>query len=278
MLAGRSGSELSHDQFYASDPKTLVLSCLGAMGNGKSSLLNAICDEQIYRTGRGAEPITRHVEAVMRPWSNPPVSRYCQLIDTPGMCDSSARDRANMQECVRYFKSLSFGVSAFLLVFNINDTRLDAYTQNMLSLFEQLLGREFWKYVILVFTHVDEHNRDLLEDNIDVLTDPSEGFVPELRRVFRLDERTFDPPMVFLTTQRLRYNAYAQRHLQQLYNSVVQLEKDRGNKKFTCGWFNQILSTPTEDQKSNFIISSVRGALGSIRSAFTGGGSWCAMQ
>jgi hypothetical protein len=56
MLAGRtSTSELSYDTFYASDPKTLVLSCLGAMGNGKSSLLNAICDEQIYRTGRGAE-------------------------------------------------------------------------------------------------------------------------------------------------------------------------------------------------------------------------------
>jgi hypothetical protein len=50
--------------------------------------------------------------------------------------------------------------------------RLDAYTQNMLILFEQLLGREFWKYVILVFTHVDENIRDLLEDNIDVLEDP----------------------------------------------------------------------------------------------------------
>jgi predicted GTPase len=55
MLAGRSASELSYDQYYTSDPKTLVLSCLGAMGNGKSSLLNAICDEQIYRTGKGAE-------------------------------------------------------------------------------------------------------------------------------------------------------------------------------------------------------------------------------
>ncbi|GAB5586661.1 hypothetical protein Unana1_01561 [Umbelopsis nana] len=277
MLSGRATSELSYDSFYASDPKTLVLSCLGAMGNGKSSLLNAICDEQVYRTGKGAEPITKHVEAVLRPWSNPPISRYCQFIDTPGMCDSTARDRQNMQECVRYFKSLAFGVSAFLLVFNINDTRLDAYTQNMLSLFEQLLGREFWKYCILVFTHVDEHNRDLLEDNIDVLADPNEGFVSELRRVFRLDERSFDPPMVFLTTQRIRYNAYAQRHLQELYNAVVQLERDRGNKKFTCGWFHQIMATPGEDQKANFIISSVRGALGSIRNAI-GGGSWCAMQ
>lgn len=56
MHAGRTNTtELSYDTFYASDPKTLVLSCLGAMGNGKSSLLNAICDEQIYRTGRGAE-------------------------------------------------------------------------------------------------------------------------------------------------------------------------------------------------------------------------------
>jgi hypothetical protein len=47
----------------------------------------------------------------------------------------------------------------------------------MLILFEQLLGREFWKYVILVFTHVDENIRDLLEDNIDVLEDPNGKFL-----------------------------------------------------------------------------------------------------
>lgn len=93
-----------------------------------------------------------------------------------------------------------------------------------------------------------------------------------------MDERTFDPPMVFLTTQRIRYNAYTQRHLRKLYNAVVQLERDRGNKKFACGWFHQILSTPDEDQKANFIISSVRGALNQVRSALTGSGNWCAMQ
>lgn len=46
---------------------------------------------------------------------------------------------------------------------------LDAYTQNMLILFHQLLGKDFWNFVIIVFTHVDEELVDELEDNIDAV-------------------------------------------------------------------------------------------------------------
>lgn len=48
--------------------------------------------------------------------------------------------------------------------------RLDAYTQNMLILFHQLLGKDFWNFVVIVFTHVDEDFRDDLEDNMDAVT------------------------------------------------------------------------------------------------------------
>lgn len=47
---------------------------------------------------------------------------------------------------------------------------MDAYTQNMLILFHQLLGKDFWNFVIIVFTHVDEDFRDDLEDNMDAVT------------------------------------------------------------------------------------------------------------
>lgn len=39
----------------------------------------------------------------------------------------------------------------------------------MLVLFHQLLGKDFWNFVIIVFTHVDEELRDELEDNIDAV-------------------------------------------------------------------------------------------------------------
>lgn len=40
----------------------------------------------------------------------------------------------------------------------------------MLVLFHQLLGKDFWNFVIIVFTHVDEEFRDDLEDNMDAVT------------------------------------------------------------------------------------------------------------
>ena len=42
--------------------------------------------------------------------------------------------------------------------------------QNMLILFHQLLGKDFWNFVVIVFTHVDEDFRDDLEDNMDAVT------------------------------------------------------------------------------------------------------------
>lgn len=59
----------------------------------------------------------------MRSWKYIPTTKYVHLVDTPGLCASSARDRQNVQEMVRYFKSLAYGVSAFLLVFDIKDIR-----------------------------------------------------------------------------------------------------------------------------------------------------------
>lgn len=59
----------------------------------------------------------------MLEWKFAPTTKYCLLIDTPGLVDSNVQDRASIQEMTRYFKSLENGVSAFFLVFNINDIR-----------------------------------------------------------------------------------------------------------------------------------------------------------
>ncbi|RUS20856.1 P-loop containing nucleoside triphosphate hydrolase protein [Endogone sp. FLAS-F59071] len=277
-------SGASYYNYYQTDPNTLVISVMGAMGRGKSSLLNAIAGETIYPTGRAVEPITTHVDSAIRPWRNPPISRFCHLIDTPGMCDSSVRDKKNVQEMVKYFKSLSYGVSAFILVFNIDDTRyvlergsgrnmLDAYTQNMLHLFERLLGRDFWRYVIIVFTHVDEDNRDLLGENIDALSDPQGGFVAEIQRVFDLDPVSIRLPIIFLTTKNVKYSTYAHQNLKDLYDAIQVCEEQTRGKKFSCRWFQQILATPNEEQKTGFIVSSLRDAVSAIRNVVSGGGS-----
>ncbi|KAI9307994.1 P-loop containing nucleoside triphosphate hydrolase protein [Cunninghamella echinulata] len=225
----------------ANNPDTYVVSAVGGVGTGKSSLLNAIAGSQIFATG-----------------SSTVSTRYVHLIDTPGLCDSNAQDRRTVNEMVRYFKSLANGVSAFLLVFNINDTRLDAYTQTMLRLFEALLGKHFWNFVVIVFTHVDEEIRDDLEDHIDVVNDPKDGFITEIRNIHKLSARTFVPSVIFTSTQNVRMSSYTQKHMRDIYNAVVTCETRNNHRRFTCNWLQRILTIPTEEEKTVFITNSIR--------------------
>lgn len=65
------------------------------------------------------------MEGKIKQWKYVPSLQYCHLIDTPGLVDSMIQDRQVIQEMTRYFKSLENGVSAFFLVFNINDIRYE---------------------------------------------------------------------------------------------------------------------------------------------------------
>ncbi|KAF7728898.1 hypothetical protein EC973_005293 [Apophysomyces ossiformis] len=212
--------------------------------------------EHVFETGTGSAT-TVAVRGEVREWKNAPIPKNVHLIDTPGLSDS-VYDRQAVQEMIRYFKTLQYGVSSFLLVFSIDDIRLDAYTQNMLHLFQQLLGKGFWDFVVIVFTNVDEDRRDELEDNIEAVLDPQEGFVSEIRRIYKLSARSFVPSVVFTSTQNVRVSSYTQKHMRELYYAVAQCEARNESKRFTCPWLRQILSLPTDEQKTNFISQSIR--------------------
>ncbi|KAI9487594.1 MAG: P-loop containing nucleoside triphosphate hydrolase protein [Benjaminiella poitrasii] len=248
------------------EKNTYVVSSLGSVGTGKSSLLNAITGEYTFETGDGTSATTKSVKGITKEWKFVPSLKYCHLIDTPGLIDSSVQDRQVIQEMTKYFKSLQHGISAFFLVFNINDIRLDAYTQNMLVLFHQLLGKDFWNFVVIVFTHVDEDQRDDLEDNIDAVTESQDGFVAEIRRIYKLP-KTFQPSIIFTSTQNVKTSSYTRRHIRELYHAVGMCETRNYGKRFTCNWLRQILVIPNEEQKSSFIRESIKDAWSSMSSA-----------
>jgi hypothetical protein len=224
------------------------------------------------------------VEGVVKEWKYVPNIRHCHLIDTPGLIDSTVIDRHTVQEMTRYFKSLVYGVSSFFLVFNINDIRLDAYTQNMLILFHQLLGKEFWNFVVIVFTHVDEELRDDLEENMEAVTDSEgkvvhkigvlestrvilfvDGFVSEIRRIYKLP-KSFQPSVIFTSTQNVNKSNYTKRHIRELFYAVGMCESRNNGKRFNCNWLTQIMAQSTEEQKSGFIVDSIKDAWSSVKS------------
>ncbi|CDS04100.1 hypothetical protein LRAMOSA07055 [Lichtheimia ramosa] len=250
---------------HLNDPQTHVVSAIGALGTGKSSLLNTMCGERVFETGETFATTTT-IASVVRSWKYIPTTKYVHLVDTPGLCASSARDRQNVQEMVRYFKSLAYGVSAFLLVFDIKDIRLDAYTQDMLSLFQQLLGKDFWNFVVLVFTHVDDEVRDELDDAIEAVLDPEEGFVAEITRLYKLSPKSFVPNVIFATTKDVRMSSYGQRQIREIYNSVVRCEARNEHRRFNCTWLQQIRAHSSEEEKTEFITQSIMGAWSNMAS------------
>lgn len=161
--------------------------------------------------------------------------------------------------CVCYwpFFSRPFGTHLFhpSLTFS-----LDEYTKNMLRLFERLLGPQFWKHVVIVFTHVDEDQRDYLDANIDALTDPQEGFVKVINQWFQL---SYQPPLVFLSNRDTRYSKYARDCFMELYEAVVAVEEGTRREKFTCTWFQEINNRVGVVQ-DNFIVSSIRSAAATV--------------
>ncbi|KAF9978754.1 GTPase IMAP member 7 [Modicella reniformis] len=242
------------------DENNIVLAVMGAVGNGKSSTLNSIIQEPLFASGRAVGPVTKQIGNCLRYWRLPKVGRTVHIVDTPGICDSTYKDVANVHLMVEFFKSLSHGVSAFVLVFNVHDTRLDEYTKNMLRLFERLLGPQFWKHVVIVFTHVDEDQRSYLEDNINALTDPREGFVQVIRQWFQF---SYQLPIVFLSNHDTRYSQYAHNCFLELYDAVVAVENGPRREKFTCTFFQEV-NNRTGVVQDNFIAQRIRSAVAAI--------------
>ncbi|KAI8377714.1 P-loop containing nucleoside triphosphate hydrolase protein [Radiomyces spectabilis] len=252
-------------QAQARDINAHVLSAVGCQGTGKSSLLNAIAGEYIFATGSGGGT-TQTVQGEIRRWYTSTSPDYFHLIDTPGLADSVV-DRNAIHEMTRYIRGLENGVSAFLLVLSINEIRLDAFTQHMLGLLQELLGRKFWKFVVLVFTHVDEEVYDEMSEHRAHIEDPQEGFVAELRRIYKLSSRSFDPQVIFTSTRNVRTSRHTQRYIEELRKAVLNCELQNDNKRFTCPLLREVLSLKNEQEKREFIKQSLREAWKSL--AFT---------
>lgn len=55
--------------------------------------------------------------------------------------------------------------------------------------------------------------------------------------------------------------------MRELYMAVSLYETRNNGKRFTCNWLRQILTIPTEEQKSTFIKDSIKDAWSSVSNA-----------
>ncbi|XP_056625784.1 GTPase IMAP family member 2-like [Triplophysa dalaica] len=144
--------------------KDLMIALLGPVGSGKSSVGNNILGRNWFRANFSPRAVTQTCE-----WKKGAVNdKTITIIDTPGLFGTSKQ--AEIKEMMNCAHMSSPGVNTFLLVIKLG-VRFTEEEKNIMERIEHYFGDDAARYTIILFTHTDQLNGELLEEYIWASTD-----------------------------------------------------------------------------------------------------------
>ena len=129
---------------------------IGKTGVGKTALLNILFGKDIGKVGHTTKSETKISNYYCIKENVNSKDNYFCIVDTPGLYDTSGKeaDKNQKQDIIKLVSEKQIKVKGLLFLSNFQNERFDASEQLSLVQYNAIFPlKEFWKRIILVFTH-----------------------------------------------------------------------------------------------------------------------------